>query len=1019
MNASRNASWLVVLFLLVLVAGSQLCVAQCYLSQGCKPQDLLNYQPNPANGQVYHGDGASNNGGGGWTTYYSDVNQCLSCHYGTDTYPYLWTGHKNTLRKFAPGTLYGGPDGTLYQTTDGYYESGSTYDWVNGTITLGWCDPLATPLQNGLPIIDPTCKFPYYTLANSHAPGPYTPVAQTEQAGGVRNIYYLKGGWMSYGGTSNPSATQLGTVFDQGHTGQLYPNGNYDCARCHATGYSFDHSAPEPTSNSDSKLGWIPDAQLSRIPTNGYIAPGTSGTSSWYLTGIQCERCHVAAYSWGSHPYDNVYVTQPQNEQATALCMECHRQETVTMANTNPPGNITPSNPLMTNDHGYCSDLSGSAYSTCVQNPSNQWVYKPQVDHAQGQEFLNSPHSRFTGNLIQNAQNSADLSIAISGAYNSYFSAAPSDTTKNNGCVGCHDPHQSTVAGVPQTEAQKPIVNTCDSCHKLAQTIIQTTGHPTGPQTPFPTGTQADIPGACVTCHMQGALGQAQTHLFRINTNVNYYTYPTPEQLYVENLTGLGTQPSLSLYGGAYYNPASWLDVDLACGQCHVGGNGVTNPYGLTPPAGLPGSHAFTRNQLSQMAVGIHNGDPAVPRPTYSPTPGTYTKPVTVTLSDTMQGATIYYTTDGTVPTRSSLVYSSPITVTTSTSFLAVGVVQGMPQSDTAYATYSIYLPTAPSPLFSPPPSTYSSPQSVTLSNTASLPMYYTTDGSTPTMQSTPYASPIAVAKNTTIKAITAAYGYQNSSVSTGNYYIQAAAPTFSPSSGGYYNPVNVTISDTASGSTIYYTTNGSIPTTGSTSCPNPCTLTVSTTTTLKAIASGGGYASSNVATATYTISAANPVFSPAPGIFYAPVVVTMTDVTPGVLIYYSTTGFPTTNSPSCASPCQITISTTTTLRAMAAGNGISQSGTTVGVYTLSAQTPTFSPSQGSYASPLSVTILDSTPGVTIYYAINAFPSTGSPSCSSPCSISVIGAGSMTVRAFAQSSGYSASGTGFVTYTLH
>ena len=201
---------------------------------------------------------------------------------------------------------------------------------------------------------------------------------------------------MNYGGTTNPSATQLGTVFDKGHTGQLYPNGNYDCARCHATGYNFDNWAPEPTSNTNSQIAWIPNDRLPRIPTNGYIAPGTNGTSSWFMTGIQCERCHVAAYTWGSHPYDNVYVTQPQNEAATALCMECHRQETVTMASGNQTGSIVPSNPLTTNDHGYCSDLSGSGYSTCVQNPSNQWVYKPQVDHAQGQEFLNSPHSRFT-----------------------------------------------------------------------------------------------------------------------------------------------------------------------------------------------------------------------------------------------------------------------------------------------------------------------------------------------------------------------------------------------------------------------------------------------------------------------------------------------------------------------------------------------------------------------------------------------------------------------------------------------
>ncbi|MFZ0708215.1 MAG: chitobiase/beta-hexosaminidase C-terminal domain-containing protein [Candidatus Korobacteraceae bacterium] len=1019
MNVRAKVPWPVVISLFVAVIAATPCLAQCYLSQGCAPQDLLNYQPNPATSQVYHGDGASNNGGGGWTTNYSDVNQCLSCHYGTDTYPYLWTGHKNTLRKFAPGTLWGGPDGTLYPTTDGYYGSGSTYDWVNGLVTIGWCDPLATPLQNGVPVNDPQCIYPYYTLPNSHAPAQYTTVPPTQQGGGQRNLFYLKGGWMNYGGMTNPSATQLGTVFDKGHTGQLYPYASYDCARCHATGYTFDHWGPEPTSNTNSKLAWIPDANLLRVPTDGYIAPGTNGTSSWYLTGIQCERCHLAAYPWGSHPYDNIYVTQPQNEQATALCMECHRQETVTMASGNQVGSIAPSSSLTTNDHGYCSDLSGSSYSTCVQNQSNQWVYKPQVDHAQGQEFLNSPHAQFTGNLVQNAQNSADLSVTLAGTYNSYFSEAPSDSTKNYGCVGCHDPHQSTAAGVPQNEAQKPIVNTCDSCHPLAKTILQTTTHPTGPLTPFPTGTQADIPGACITCHMQGALGQAQSHLFRINTNETYYTYPSAEQLYVDNLTGLGTWASVSRYTGLPYNQANWLDVDLACGQCHIGGDSNTNPYGLTPPPGLPGAHAFTRDQLSGMAVGIHGDDPGVPRPTFSPTPTTYTKPVTVTISDTLNGAVIYYTTDGTVPTHSSPVYSSPITITSSTSFQAIGTYPGMPQSDIAYAQYSINLPTAPPPLFSPPPSTYSSTQSVTLSNTASLPMYYTLDGSNPTTNSTPYTGAISVTKDTTIKAIAASYGYLNSPISTGNYYIQAPTPTFSPGSGSYSPPVSVTISDTASGATIYYTADGSIPTTNSTSCPNPCSLSVSTTTTLKAIASGGGYVSSNVATATYTIAAANPVFSPSPGTFYAPLTVTMTDSTPGVLIYYSTTGFPTTSSPHCASPCQVNITTTTTLRAMAAGNGISQSGTTVGVYTLTAQTPTFSPGSGSYASPLAATISDTTPGVTIYYAINGFPTTNSPSCSSPCSISVTGTGSFVVRAMALGNGYSQGGTGVVTYTLH
>lgn len=66
--------WSVVLVLLGAMAYPLNAYAQCYLSQGCKPVDDLNYIPN-GTGQVYHGDGASNNGGGSWTTYYSDVNQ--------------------------------------------------------------------------------------------------------------------------------------------------------------------------------------------------------------------------------------------------------------------------------------------------------------------------------------------------------------------------------------------------------------------------------------------------------------------------------------------------------------------------------------------------------------------------------------------------------------------------------------------------------------------------------------------------------------------------------------------------------------------------------------------------------------------------------------------------------------------------------------------------------------------------------------------------------------------------------
>ena len=62
-----------------------------------------------------------------------------------------------------------------------------------------------------------------------------------------------------------------------------------------------------------------------------------------------------------------------------------------------------------------------------------------------------------------------------------------------------------------------------------------------------------------------------------------------------------------------------------------------------------------------------------------------------------------------------------------------------------------------------------------------------------------------------------------------------------------------MTISDATAGATIYYTTNGTTPTTSSTVYNGP--ITVSSTETVEAIAVETGYTSSAVATTAYTIS--------------------------------------------------------------------------------------------------------------------------------------------------------------------
>jgi hypothetical protein len=90
-------------------------------------------------------------------------------------------------------------------------------------------------------------------------------------------------------------------------------------------------------------------------------------------------------------------------------------------------------------------------------------------------------------------------------------------------------------------------------------------------------------------------------------------------------------------------------------------------------------------------------------------------------------------------------------------------------------------------------------------------------------------------------------------------------APTFNTAAGAYSSSQSVTMSDAAGGG-IYYTTDGSIPTTSSSVYSGP--IAVGSSETLQAIAARSGYTSSPVATAAYTIGAGaggectNPVWS-------------------------------------------------------------------------------------------------------------------------------------------------------------
>lgn len=404
------------------------------------------------------------------------------------------------------------------------------------------------------------------------------------------------------------------------------------------------------------------------------------------------------------------------------------------------------------------------------------------------------------------------------------------------------------------------------------------------------------------------------------------------------------------------------------------------------------------------------------PTPSFSPTGGTYTSVKSVSIICSNTSATIYYTTDGSTPTTSSPIYSSPITVSTNETIKAIATVSGYTVSAVGSATYVIKLPAA-TPTFSPVPGKYTSAQSVSISDsTSGATIYYTTNGTTPTTSSTPYTGPITVSANETIEAVAVSSSTSLSAVAKGAYTIAypAATPVISPGSGTYASGQSVTLSDSTSGAVIYYTVNGSTPNTSSTQYTGP--ISVSTDSTIQAIALAPGGSSSPKATATLNFSTATPTISPAGGTYTTVQKVTLASATSGASIYYTTNGTtPTTSSNYYGGA--FTVSANTTVKAMAIAKYYVASSVSAATFTikLPAATPTFSVASGTYLKTQSVSIYDSTSGAVIYYTTDG---------STPTTSSAIYSGALTVaknetiKAMALASGGSPSPVASASYTI-
>jgi predicted CXXCH cytochrome family protein len=527
---------------------------------------------------------------------------CLHCHSTVTQYngpaerwkdSYLKTGHKNMLRKVTPGKIWAGPN-----------EQGDIEPYT---------DAATGPLD--------------FTNAKAMINGVW------------QDLLYLFGDWMA------PAPSGLDVVVNMAGYGKYNGSSNYSCAACHTTGWNNASAglcslSSKTTSTDCSNAGgtWYPLIGVQGIgipgfsgaqPTDSFPTVVFSGAGKWNIEGITCGRCHnatspkvfdtqIAASQFPStHPTNGGMGALASGVGTTNLCFGCHQS----IAKTN-------------KGVGADADLNHPEYIP-VKNAATAPDYVPEFNgHVLGNQFLNSPHARYTGSIVPNALGKYDLQDTTGNdngnvtKYNSRFqgstcfqsatSNSPAKTMIVNGvieeiktktdcetlygagawrsdqqgtCSTCHDVHNSMFVAETREASHRKV---CTDCHTNS---VQRMWHPTGQGTPFDVSETWE---ACVTCHMPRATsGGFPMHLWRINTDVNYSTFPSAAEF---GIGATATSKIANMSPDGTYTNAVWVDVDYVCGQCHGGSRG--------PGATRNGAEYFTKEGLADAAALVHRPGP-------------------------------------------------------------------------------------------------------------------------------------------------------------------------------------------------------------------------------------------------------------------------------------------------------------------------------------------------------------------------------------------------------------------------
>ena len=574
---------------------------------------------------------------------------CHSSPIGTahDKTSYLLTGHKNVGRKVAgtPYTWNLGSYGNManFKTTGNYWWTGPTGQvYVTDSATTGdvinWNNGTLVPGPGNSHLADGTTPIWYIGIAGWMLESPFPGLmydAGKSDASLCGKCHVT--GW---------NDTSANTTF--GNTGNIFlaPSQPDASTSAQLTGWSDLAGDPAPAKwvldgvQCTQCHDQTPATSAGGVSMDAVATPSKGSPPNYENTTELCTGCHqddaapksTDKYVDGTVP---VSIVSPVSQKIALLL----RTSSTAPNFSGGHGEVSPQ--FFNSPHGRFTGTAGS-YNGGARGQFGTTVYTTPsgVQTTILTQLL--PTYEDPNQIWQPGAYSSLFKNSISGS---------AMEGRNYGCaMTCHDPHITTVdavnaqpmqigcngytytatgsaisksgnhsAGAPAGATGQGTIQpaaTAYNCHqptntpqtvngyKIGQTVtgdqlgidLTQINHPTGIGTPLGTtsGDPSQANDACIICHMprpdNGDFATASTarlHLFRINTNVNYSTFPA----YTSNTSGtLGpnnngvlTEPNTAYDGSSFPGAdAVWVDINLACGKCHGGGASQNFTTGTT-----------------------------------------------------------------------------------------------------------------------------------------------------------------------------------------------------------------------------------------------------------------------------------------------------------------------------------------------------------------------------------------------------------------------------------------------------